>query len=91
MARSHAIATRTSLSRAIGDLLRRRQMPAAGPSDAVGSEADSYFDPELGIRVSRSSRPIAEGEIQRSLNDEDARQLERMGLAAEEIEHRLEP
>jgi negative regulator of replication initiation len=84
MARSHAIATKTSISKAVGDLLRRRT--AAAPAPQTSS---SYFDPVLGIQVSRSERPLTEEEIQRAMDDEDVRVMELMGLSSEAIEEAL--
>lgn len=84
MARSHAIATKTSISKAVGDLLRRRtEVP---PSPQTPS---SYFDPVLGFLVSRSERPLTEEDIRRGMDDEDVRAMEIMGLSPEEIEAAL--
>ena len=75
MVRSHAIATRTSLSKAVGDLLRRKAAPSAVPP--ADGNATSYFDPVLGIQVSRSGRSISQEDVKQALEDEDsaARQL----------------
>ena len=86
MARSHAIATKTSLSKAVGDLLRRRQAVPPAPKSAA---ADTYLDPILGIQVSRAARPITMEEIHRAMDDEDVRNLEMMGLSPAEIERSL--
>jgi hypothetical protein len=86
MARSHAIATKTSLSKAVGDLLRRRQAVPPAPKSA---DADIYLDPILGIQVSRAARPITMEEIHRAMDDEDVRNLEMMGLSPAEIERGL--
>ena len=84
MARSHAIATKTSISKAVGDLLRRKAAAAEAPQTS-----SSYFDPVLGILVSRSERPLTEEDIRRGIDDEDVRTLEIMGLSPEEIEEAL--
>ncbi|MFT4176785.1 MAG: hypothetical protein QM627_09010 [Luteolibacter sp.] len=83
MARSHAIATKTSISKAVNDLFRRRVV-----SEVARGEDDpstKYFDPVLGIQVSRSEKPITEEDIQRALDDEDLRHLEAMGLTWEDL------
>lgn len=90
MARAHAVATKTSISKAIGDLLRQRLSPREAPT-APRPEAgeNSYFDPILGIQVSRCDKLLTEEDIRRSLEDEDVRHLEMMGLSAEEIERSM--
>jgi|GEM_PF-3950296 len=59
MARAHAIASKTSLSKAMADLLMNRHGKALGLP--TPEEEDSYFDPVLGLRVSRAGRPDARG------------------------------
>lgn len=69
MARSHATATRMSLSKAVADLLRRRM---GGVSEAASEkESASYFDPLLGIKVSRSGRALSHEELNRALAEDD--------------------
>jgi len=77
MARSHAIATKTSLSKSVGDLLRR----ATAPQPSAPGDAANYFDPVLQLQVSRSSRPLTEQNIQDALDDEDLKHLEAAGWA----------
>lgn len=77
MARSHAIATRTSLSKAVGDLLRRKTTPGALPPPE--GSATSYFDPVLGIQVSRSGRSISQEDVKQALADEDSAALQLAG------------
>ncbi|HRQ88527.1 MAG TPA: hypothetical protein PLA50_07000 [Bacteroidia bacterium] len=91
MARAHAVATRTSLSKAIGDLLRRRQTPPPAPAtEATDPDASFYIDPVTLLPVVRGDgRIITEEDIQRCLDDEDVRHLEMMGLSPEEIERSL--
>ena len=84
MARSHAIATKTSISKAVGDLLRRKTAAVQAPQTS-----SSYFDPVLGIQVSRSEHRLTEEEIQRAMDDEDVRAMEIMGLSPEEIDAAL--
>ncbi len=92
MARAHAVANRLSLSKAIGELLRQRQgMVAATPGAGAGGGADSYFDAELGIRVSRSRQPLSEAEIQRAMDDEDRRHREQFGGPADRAASRPKP
>ena len=69
MARSHAAATRMSLSKAVADLLRRR---IGGVSDgAADTGSSSYFDPLLGLTVSRSGRALSHEELNRALAEHD--------------------
>ena len=77
MARSHAIATRTSLSKAVGDLLRRKA--AGGVAPQTHGNAARYFDPVLGIQVSRSGRPILQDDVKQALADEDLAGLQLAG------------
>jgi hypothetical protein len=76
MARAHAIASKTSLSKAVADLLRNRHAKAPGMPAAEGD--DSYFDEVLGVRVSRAARALTLEEVERALADEDVRHLEPM-------------
>lgn len=75
MARAHAVAAGTSISKAIGDLLRQRN--ARPPAGSGGSESQ-YFDQELGLLVSRSpdGKTISREEIQRALDDDLVRPME---------------
>lgn len=85
MARSHAIATKTSISKAVGDLLRRNNSPRppARPSAA-------NVHPVSGFPVSVSgSRPITDEDIRRSMDDDLVRHLEIAGYSDEEIEEML--
>lgn len=86
MARAHAIATKTSLSKAVSDLLRNRHGRETGPP--TPEDEDSYFDPVLGLRVSRAGRALTLEEIQRTLDDEDGRHLE--SIAPQETSRRLD-
>ncbi len=83
MARSHAIATKTSISKAVGDLLRRRTAAATPPT--------SDIHPLSGFPVSQGTgRKLTEKEIQRMMDDDDVRVMEIMGLSPQEIEEALD-
>ncbi|CAN5282492.1 hypothetical protein BH23VER1_BH23VER1_00870 [soil metagenome] len=87
MARSHAIATRTSISKAVGDLLRRR---AISPSSTPASSPSAGVHPVSGFPVSQGDgRSMTNEEIRRSLDDDLVRSLESMGRSAEEIAEAL--
>ncbi|HUF61512.1 MAG TPA: hypothetical protein VMN36_05505 [Verrucomicrobiales bacterium] len=62
-----------SISKAIGALLRRRveSEPLGGPGEDGGVGEDSYFDPVLGLRVSRCDGELGEGEVRAALDGED--------------------
>ncbi|MFT3990682.1 MAG: hypothetical protein QM680_04655 [Luteolibacter sp.] len=87
MARSHAIATKTSISKAVGDLLRRK---VASEERQAANEASFSIDPITGFPVVKSANKlIKQEEIQRILNDDMVRHLELMGLPPEEIDEHL--
>jgi len=95
MARAHAIASGLSISKAIDDLLRQRAH--GGAPVAPGSklhpfsedeDASSYFDPELGIRVSRADRTITAEDVRQAEEDEDLRILEAGGFLKSSPESR---
>jgi molybdopterin biosynthesis enzyme len=72
MARSHAIATKTSISKAVGDLLRRRTLAAT---------------PLPRFPVSQSEgRSITSEDTRRAMDDDLVNPLEIMGLTPTEIE-----
>lgn len=80
MARAYAVANRKSLSKAIGELLRQRTAVSRPPAmSKEQTEQDAYYDPVLGIQVSRCEKPLTEEDLRRSLDDEDARHLEVIG------------
>jgi hypothetical protein len=85
MARSHAIATKTSISKAVGDLLRRRALPTpASPHSEPG------IHPLSGFPVSQSDgRPITDTDIRRAMDDDLVRPMEIMDLLPGEIEEAL--
>jgi Arc/MetJ family transcription regulator len=82
MARSHAIATKTSISKAVGDLLRRRTLAATPlPSSSLGIHPLSRFP------VSQSEgRSITSEDTRRAMDDDLVNPLEIMGLTPTEIE-----
>ncbi len=80
MARSHAVATKTSISKAVSDLLRRKSVIPSAPESSNTSEM-SYFDPVLGIQVSRSRRTVTNQDVQNAIDDDDFRHLEIAGWA----------
>lgn len=65
MARSHAIATKTSISKAVGDLLRRRTLAASAlPSSSPG------IHPLSGFPVSQSEGgPLTSEDTRRAMDD----------------------
>lgn len=86
MARSHAIATRTSISKAVGDLLRRNEerKPAPTPPEA-------NIHPISGFPLSvAGSGPITDSDIRRAMDDELVRPLEISGFSPAQIEELLE-
>ena len=92
MARAHAVATKTSISKAIGDLLRQRtHTPTPLPSQQHAPTLDGfYIDPATRLPViPGSGRTITEEDIQRARDDEDVRHLEMAGLSPKEIERAL--
>ncbi len=85
MARSHAIASKTSISKAVGDLLRRRAPAATGPLPNTPG-----FHPLSGFPISQSTgRTITTEDLQRAMEDDLARPLEIMGLSPDRIEETL--
>ena len=85
MARSHAIAKKTSISKAVGDLLRRNTSPPT-----TNNRTPPNVHPLSGFPVSLSdSGRITDEDVQRSLDDELVRPLEIAGHAADELEEKL--
>lgn len=88
MARSHAIATKTSISKAVGDLLRRNSRPTPPPFPLNPPPANIH--PVSGFPVSVSgSRTLTEEDIRRSMVDDLVRPLEIAGYTPEQIEEML--
>ena len=85
MARSHAIATKTSICKAIGDLLRRRT--SALP---VASTLATGVHPLSGFPVSAgNARTITDLDIRRSMDDDLFASMESMGYSKSEIQEAL--
>jgi len=87
MARSHAIATKTSISKAVGDLLRR----GSNAAPAARSDNRSGVHPLSGFPICESNgRTITCEDVRRMEEDEDIRQMELMGLSPEQIQRALD-
>lgn len=81
MARTHAVANHTSLSKAVGDLLRRKisSPPAQNPREP-DPDTDFFIDPETLLPVVRGDgRVITMEAIQRAIDDDDLRVVEAAG------------
>ena len=75
MARSHAITAKISISKAVGNLLRRRIGAAAPTSE--DSATDFSIDPVTLLPVVRGGGTvICDADVQRALADEDLRHFE---------------
>ncbi len=85
MVRSHAIATKTSLSKAVGDLLRRRTLSAAPISPSAPG-----VHPLSGFPVSHSEgRRITAEDIRHAMDEDLVRPSEIMGVPPGQIEEAL--
>jgi hypothetical protein len=81
MARSHAIAMKMSISKAVGDLLRRKTATPVPSSDA--SQPDFSIHPVTLLPVVKGGgASITDADVQRALDDEDLRHLTMAGKAA---------
>ena len=91
MARSHSIATKTSISKAVGDLLRRKTSASVHPESGFPvSESDSpKIDPSTLLPVVKGNGSLTERQIQRSIDDDLVRPLQIMGYSDDEIEEML--
>lgn len=82
MVRSHAIAKRTSLSKAIADLMRQGRTDPAGTADGL--------HPVSGFPVSfGDGRILSNLDVQRASDDDLFSPMESLGLSPEEIEEAL--
>lgn len=91
MARSHAIATKTSISKAVGDLLRRKTS-ARIHADSELQVADSNFpeiDPETLLPIIYTTKKITAEDVRRADDEDLVRPLQSMGYSDEEIEEML--
>ena len=78
MARSHAITTKISISKAVGNLLRRRMVASVPASEDAAT--DFSIHPVTLLPVVRGAGTvICDADVQRALADEDLRHLEPTG------------
>jgi len=90
MARSHAIATKTSISKAVGDLLRRKINTTAHPESGFPvSGSNFHVDPVTLLPVVKGSGSLTNEQVQRMIDDDLVRPLQIMGYSDEEIEEML--
>lgn len=88
MARAHAVAKGLSISKAIGDLLRRSRTPDL--PESLPPDSSFHIDPVTRLPVVRGNATmITMEDIQRAIDDDDVRHLEMMGLSPDEIERAL--
>lgn len=88
MARSHAIATKTSISKAVGDLLRRNSRTTLPASPL--NPPHTNIHPVSGFPVSAAGSPkLTEEDIRRSMVDDLVSPLEIAGYTPEQIEEML--
>ena len=81
MARAHAILRKMSISKAVGDLLRRRGWDGSAP-DGGGAvpEVDFRVDPETGLPVVRGrGQPVTNEDVRLAAEDDDFRHLAGQG------------
>lgn len=90
MARSHAIATKTSISKAVGDLLRRNTSANAQPaSGSLVAESNFHIDPVTLLPIIRTTRKITAEDVRRADDEDLVRPLQMAGYSDEEIEEML--
>jgi hypothetical protein len=91
MARSHAIASKTSISKAVGDLLRRKTSGNVHPeSEFSGSRpSDREIDPETLLPIIRTTKKITAEDVRRADDEDLVRPLQIMGYSDEQIEEML--
>jgi negative regulator of replication initiation len=90
MARSHAIASKTSISKAVGDLLRRKTSAGVHPKSGFPvAESNFHVDPITLLPVAKGSGPLTNEQVQRMMDDDLVRPLQIMGYSDEEIEEML--
>ena len=81
LARSHAIAIKTSISKAVGNLLRRKT--TAGLQEASARPVDFSIHPVNLLPVVRGAGAlVTDADVQRALDDDDLRHLEMAGASA---------
>lgn len=90
MARSHSISTKTSISKAVGDLLRRKTLENGHPaSEFPVSDSNFHVDPVTLLPVVRGSGPLPNQQVLRMIDDDLVRPLQIMGYSDERIEEML--
>jgi hypothetical protein len=89
MARTHAILKKTSLSKAVGDLLRRRQAAPLGADAPNDGTKKPHIHPQTGFPIIELDPGVTMEDIRRAQDDDDVRHLEMMGLNPGEIERTL--
>lgn len=91
MARSHAIATKTSISKAVGDLLRRKMAtnihPVSGFPVSVSNHPE--IDPVTLLPIIRMNKRITAEDVRRADDEDLVRPLQLAGYSDEEIEEML--
>ncbi len=91
MARSHAIATKTSISKAVGDLLRRRTAGNIHPVSGFPVSASNYaeIDPVTLLPIIHMNKRITADDVRRADDEDLVRPLQLAGYSDEEIEEML--
>lgn len=91
MARSHAIATKTSISKAVGDLLRRRTAGSIHPVSGfpVSVSSPPEIDPVTLLPIIRMNKRITAEDVRRADDEDLVRPLQLAGYSDEEIEEML--
>lgn len=86
MARAHAVASNTSISGAIADLLRRRTRPVSTGQPVSVAAGTPGVHPLTGFPLIQMEPGTSMEDIQRALEDEDRRHLEMMSPREGKIE-----
>ena len=91
MARSHAIATKTSISKAVGDLLRRKTAGNFHPESNLPSSASTppEIDPITLLPIIHTAKRITSEDVRRADDEDLVRPLQIAGYSDEEIEEML--
>lgn len=90
MARSHAIATKTSINKAVGELLRRKMTATTdSASEFPLSASNFHIDPQTHLPVVKGSGTLTESQIRRAMDDDLVRPLQIMGYSDNQIEEML--
>lgn len=91
MVHSHAIATKTSISKAVGDLLRRRTVGSIPPVSAGGISGLGYpeIDPVTLLPIIRMAKKITSEDVKRADDEDIIRTLQLAGYSDEKIEEML--